>query len=145
LVPGRGGEGTFCLHHQLWGSSSLLFNGYWKLFSPEVKWLKHKGDNSPPFSAKIKNVWNYTSYLPYNFMAWCLISTGTTLPLELLTDLQRINLVCIKMCASYTQKFAENVNTLIFLLYHFACEISIRKTDFCWNQDKSALLTASLI
>ena len=27
------------------------------------KWLGHESDNEPPFSAKVKNVWSYTSAL----------------------------------------------------------------------------------
>jgi hypothetical protein len=26
-----------------------------------------------PFSAKVKNVWSYTSIYPYIFMAWCVV------------------------------------------------------------------------
>jgi len=37
---------------------------------------KHPGreaDQSPPSSAEVKNVWDYTSTLPYVFAALCLI------------------------------------------------------------------------
>jgi len=30
-------------------------------FSLELKWLGHEVDHSTPFSAKVKNVWSYTS------------------------------------------------------------------------------------
>jgi len=30
-------------------------------FSPEVKWPKREADNSPPYSAEVKNAWSYTS------------------------------------------------------------------------------------
>jgi hypothetical protein len=32
-----------------------------------------EADHSPPASAKVKNVWSYTSTPKYRFMAWCLI------------------------------------------------------------------------
>jgi hypothetical protein len=35
-----------------------------KVLSLEVKWLGHEADNSPPSSAEVKNVWNYTSAPP---------------------------------------------------------------------------------
>jgi hypothetical protein len=41
--------------------------------SPEVKQPGHEADHSPPSSAKVKNMWSYTSTPQYNLMAWCLI------------------------------------------------------------------------
>jgi hypothetical protein len=41
--------------------------------SLEVKHLGHGADHSPPSSAKVKNVWSYTSISQYVFMAWCLV------------------------------------------------------------------------
>jgi hypothetical protein len=38
-----------------------------------VKRLGHEADHSPPSSAKVKNVWSYTSTPQYFFMAWCLV------------------------------------------------------------------------
>jgi hypothetical protein len=32
-----------------------------------------EADNSPPSTDTVKNVWNFTSILPYVFMAWCLV------------------------------------------------------------------------
>jgi hypothetical protein len=32
-----------------------------------------EADHSPPYSAEIKNNWNYASTLTYIFMVWCLI------------------------------------------------------------------------
>jgi hypothetical protein len=46
-----------------------------------VKWLGHEADHSPPFNAKIKNLWGCTSTPQYTFMAWCSVkATVTTLP-----------------------------------------------------------------
>jgi len=56
-----------------WSLLSLLFSGYWGALSQEVKWLGHEADHSPPSSAKVKDVMNYTSIPPYVFMAWCLV------------------------------------------------------------------------
>jgi hypothetical protein len=38
--------------------------------SPGVKQLGHEADHSPPYSAKFKNVWSYTSTPTYISMAW---------------------------------------------------------------------------
>jgi len=40
---------------------------------PGIKWLGLEPDHSPPFCAKIKNVWDYTSTPSYVFRAWCLV------------------------------------------------------------------------
>jgi hypothetical protein len=48
--------------------------------SPELKRPGREADHSPPTSAEIKKTWIYTSTPPYVFMAWCVVSTGTTLP-----------------------------------------------------------------
>jgi len=37
----------------LWGPPSLLFNGCWGSFCT-FKWQRHKGDHSPPSSAKLR-------------------------------------------------------------------------------------------
>jgi len=37
---------------------------------PQVKWLGCEANHSPPISAKVKNVWSYTSTPQYVFMAW---------------------------------------------------------------------------
>jgi hypothetical protein len=39
--------------------------------SQKVKQPGHEADHSPPFSAKVKNVWSYNSTLPYIFTTWC--------------------------------------------------------------------------
>jgi hypothetical protein len=36
--------------------------------SPDVMWLGHEADHSPPLSAKVKKMWTYTSTPPYTFM-----------------------------------------------------------------------------
>lgn len=64
---------SFLFHpDQLWGTPSLLLNGYQGFF-PVVKWLERDVYHSTPSSAEVKNVCNYTSTPPYTFMAW----TGT--------------------------------------------------------------------
>jgi hypothetical protein len=34
--------------------------------------LEHEADQSSPSNADIKDLWSYTSTLPYFFMVWCL-------------------------------------------------------------------------
>ena len=67
---------------RLWGSHSLLFNGYLRSFLevmgtwvfPEVKWPGHEVNHLPTSSAEVKNEWSLP-LLPLNvFMAW----TGKT-------------------------------------------------------------------
>jgi len=43
---------------QLWALTSLSYST-----GTEVKQRGHEGDNSPPFSAEVKNEWSYTSIL----------------------------------------------------------------------------------
>jgi hypothetical protein len=38
-----------------------------------VKRPGREADNSPPFSAEVKNAWSYTSTPQYVFMTWCLV------------------------------------------------------------------------
>jgi hypothetical protein len=38
-----------------------------------VKWPRREPKHSPPATAKVNNVWSYTSTSPHVFMAWCLI------------------------------------------------------------------------
>jgi len=46
---------------QLWGSPSLLSNGYWGLLPMGVERPGREADHSPPTNAEIKNVWSYTA------------------------------------------------------------------------------------
>jgi hypothetical protein len=46
-----------------------LFNGCRGCF-PEVKWLGHEANNSPPSSDEVKNGQSYTSTPVYAFMPW---------------------------------------------------------------------------
>jgi len=43
---------------RLWGSPSLLFNGYRGTISPGVKRPWRQADHSPPSSADVKNAWS---------------------------------------------------------------------------------------
>jgi hypothetical protein len=43
------------------------------LFIINLKRPSREADHLPPSSAKVKNVWGYTSTPQYVFMAWCLI------------------------------------------------------------------------
>jgi hypothetical protein len=60
------------LPDQLWGRSSLLFNGYRRL-SPEIKRPGREANHTPPSNAEVKNAWSYKSTPPYVFMEWYLI------------------------------------------------------------------------
>jgi len=45
-------------------------------FTLGVKWPCREADHSPQSSAKVKNVWSYTSTPLYVFMAWYVIKQG---------------------------------------------------------------------
>jgi hypothetical protein len=47
--------------------------------SPGVKRPRCEADHSPATSAEVKNTWVYTSTLPYAFLAFHWLSTGTSL------------------------------------------------------------------
>jgi hypothetical protein len=49
-----------------WVSSKSSFLG--------VKWAGPDTDHLSPPTAKVKNVWNYTSTPPYALMMWCLLN-----------------------------------------------------------------------
>jgi hypothetical protein len=51
-----------------WGLFSLLSSGHRALSRPKIKWLGHEGNHSLPYSAEVKDVWSYTSILPYVFI-----------------------------------------------------------------------------
>jgi len=63
------------LKHPDWvgGSPILLFNEYLRLFTTGVKQLEHEVDCSSPYSATVKNAWNYSIIPPYALMELCLI------------------------------------------------------------------------
>jgi hypothetical protein len=55
-----------------------------------VKWTWHEADHSPPSGAKVKNVWSYTSILPYMYMAWYLIKHRENFAFTFILDVYRI-------------------------------------------------------
>jgi hypothetical protein len=70
LIPDRGRDffsSSLC-PDWLWGPLGLLSNGYQGLFTQGIKQAGCEPNQSPPSSAKVKNVWSYTS-TPYVFMA----------------------------------------------------------------------------
>jgi len=57
-----------------WGPPpNLLSVGYRGTLTPGIKRPGCEADNSPSFSAEVKNAWNYTSSPQYIYMARCLI------------------------------------------------------------------------
>jgi hypothetical protein len=59
---------------RLWDPTNLRSNGFQGLFP----WGKAAGPrSSPPPSAKVKNVWSYTSTPQYAFMSWWLVKNNT--------------------------------------------------------------------
>jgi hypothetical protein len=55
------------------GPTQIPIRGAHGAFPLRVNGPGCETDHSPPPLAKAKDVWSYTSTLPYNFMAWCLI------------------------------------------------------------------------
>jgi hypothetical protein len=54
---------------RLWGSPSLISNGYWGGLSPGVKRQWREAENSLPTSAEVKKMWIYIFIITYAFMA----------------------------------------------------------------------------
>ena len=48
----------------------FLYPNHPPRFFPAVKWPGNEVNNSPPYSADVKNEWSYISALPYAFIAW---------------------------------------------------------------------------
>jgi len=69
-LQGLGSFPLSALPDWLWGLPNLLSNGYQGLFS---QGLGCEVDLSPPSGAEVRTVWNYTSILPYFFMALFLV------------------------------------------------------------------------
>jgi hypothetical protein len=44
--------------------------------------MGREANHSPPTSSEIKNVWSYSTTPPPTFIAWYVVSPGTTLPLH---------------------------------------------------------------
>jgi len=65
LLPSKHCDFFFLPLYPNWlsGSYSLPSNGYRGSF-PGVKLPRHEADHSPASSAKVKNIWSYTSTLP---------------------------------------------------------------------------------
>jgi hypothetical protein len=64
--------------------------------SLEVNWPGYEAKHSPPSSAKVENVWNYTSTHPYVFMAWCLLNQGICLHSLVLNHRDNITLCLLQ-------------------------------------------------
>jgi len=82
LIPGRGGHFLFAITSRpVLGTLSLLPKPQ-RILSWRGEWVKSKeleADHSPPSSAKVKNVWSYTSTLLYVLIVrW--FSLGAALP-----------------------------------------------------------------
>jgi hypothetical protein len=63
----RGGAGNFCLHHRIQNGSGATHPPIqWEqgVFSLGVELPGREADDSPPSSAKVKNVWSYISIPP---------------------------------------------------------------------------------
>jgi hypothetical protein len=60
---------------------------------PSVKRSRREPDHPPSSSAEVKKEWSHTSYIPYVFTAWCLMSTMETL-LYLTYQLSTVKMFC---------------------------------------------------
>jgi hypothetical protein len=83
------GAGNFSLHHRVQNGSGAHSVSYpigtagGGALSLGVKRPGREADHSPPYSAEVKNAWNYTSTPQYAFMAWCLVKAQEQLYLYL--------------------------------------------------------------
>jgi hypothetical protein len=58
--------------------TQIPVNWVTRALSPDVKWSGSEADHSPPSRTEVKNAWSYTSTLPYDFRAWCLVKHRDT-------------------------------------------------------------------
>jgi hypothetical protein len=64
---------SFTMSGSAQGSTqSPIYSVLLALYTSRIKQSAREAYQSPPSSAKVKNVWSYTS-TPYFFMAWCLM------------------------------------------------------------------------
>jgi len=102
---------------------------------PEVKWLGHEADQSPPSNAEIKDLWSYTSTLPYFFMVWCLtkyrdtiiyVTLTTGIKVQVLETYGRVS--CDERCnhtSMVSVEFEPSVKTFAYLnTVHTLCHIA---------------------
>jgi hypothetical protein len=84
LIPGRGYDGIFSLHHRVQTSSGAqlaLYPIVTGALTLRVKWPRCEADHSPPSNVKVKNVCGaIPPFLHYVFMAWCLIKQRICAP-----------------------------------------------------------------
>jgi hypothetical protein len=52
-----------------WGPPKLLSNGYWKVFSLDIKLLGLEANHSPPIGAEVNKIVDLYINSPYIFMA----------------------------------------------------------------------------
>ena len=93
-----------------------------------VKRLRSEAEHLDPPSAEVKNLWGYTSILPYFFME----STGTTLTVQCLwnrTHLEKLVKNCLPVCS------ADRVSSLIGI---------VRKKVDASTSNKRTILAASV-
>jgi len=92
---------------------------------PEVKWLGHEADQSPPSNAEIKDLWSYTFTLPYFFVVWCLIKYRDTIIYVTLTTGIKVQVLetygtvsCDERCnhtSMLSEEFECSVKTFTYL------------------------------
>jgi hypothetical protein len=116
-----------------------------------VKQWGHEAHHSTPSSAKVKNVWSYTSTPQYAFMAWSSVKkrTGTTLPLPYLP----LNMV-MYTCLLYFKTRLKRCMLVIRIQVRLCClkwyVTKLPKTVPCtpkctwWEGEHTALWTCRL-
>jgi hypothetical protein len=93
------GERDFSLLCTIWGSPSLMSDGYQNFFH-FCKLAGAWNNHSPPSSADIKNTWSYTSTSPNDFVVWYLIKKYTITQFQICKDLMDLFSSNIAMCPS---------------------------------------------
>jgi hypothetical protein len=82
-------------------------------FSPGLKQLGCEADHSPISSAKVKNVWHYTSTPQYVFMAWCLVKHRDSFNFTFYENISSIKSIHLSYCPNKTSVFWSPPNTTI--------------------------------
>jgi hypothetical protein len=82
---------------------------------PGIKHLGCEADHSPPSSAKVKNVWNYTFIPPFVFMAWYLVYLYLALSLKLCSP----ETLMIQLSSQYRVTVLHTVTNHEMSCWHF--------------------------
>jgi len=91
-----------------------------RFFSSGLKRSWHEADHFLPCSAKVKNVWSYTSNSLYVFMAWCLIKHRESFTFNDI-HVANISILLSWVCQCSLSKMLWTEENPPVILFHSTC------------------------